>query len=256
MSEIQSIDSSTYAYKALTALASISQAAENDERFISCGTKYLYSLGNWRTSRVSSVMYQLRKAGFLRSAVHVHSDGRSRRPCADQYITSLGMAFLKRNNIPFGTVTRPDVPVINHPSSTTSMTENQKLDEVPTGQDLNRNPVSAPLVLTETERVSAELLASRAQNVGSNGKSEKRVSNPAEILLAEGIVENLPMALSIISVLKQHGILSLVAETENDDNPRYIYVVNYHTLTGCGLIKGIQASLVRHPLYLAFQYTF
>lgn len=86
--------------------------------------------------------------------------------------------------------------------------------------------VSVPGVMTEKEKAAAELLLSRAKDVGSNGQSEKRVVNPAEMILEAGLVQNLAIALTVVNILVQHGVLRRVGEQESDDVVRYIYVVS------------------------------
>lgn len=105
--------------------------------------------------------------------------------------------------------------------------------------------ISVPGVMTEKEKMAAEFLLSRARDVGNNGQSEKRVVNPAEMLEAEGLTQNLPTALSIVSVLAQHGVLHKVGEQENDDDSRHIYTIKDTALESAETVSlsGLQKKL-------------
>lgn len=155
------------------------------------------------------------------------------------------MDFAKENEMRISAITWAGFPKTTNSAPKKEvrvMDETKKPVEPPSTER-----ISVPGVMTEKEKAAAEFLLSRAREVGVNGKSEKRIVNPAEMIVVEGLVQNLSAAISIVSILTQHGVLRKVGEKDDDDSSRYIYAIKDAPLESAETVSlsGLQKDLRR-----------
>lgn len=213
---------SSQIYKLFETLAALSVATP-EGRVAHCATRYLLNNG-WTQSEASFAATHLKQENYLQTARHMH--GRN-GGCANYIITASGLSFLATRRLMLGTIAWAGLQ-----ETTTRTPQKQKTNG---GASMNvigtsgRAPeterVSVPGLMTEQEKAAANFLLSRARDVSVNGGAEKRVVNPAEMLMDEGFVHNLPAALSIVSALQQHGVLSKAAQDLRDGEELHIYAV-------------------------------
>lgn len=212
-------DPSSQTYMLFETLATIS-VETSEGRVAHCAAKYLLA-NDWTRNSTHNPLQNLIRSNVVQCRQHYHYIRGGR--CADYLITSSGMSFLKARGVVLGTITWRGFPetVSRTPKKEAKVMDETKKPVEPTPTER----ISVPGVMTEKEKTAAEFLLARAQEVGSNGTSEKRVVNPAEMLEAEGLVQNLPAAISIVSILEQHGVLRACGQQMRNDDVLYIYVV-------------------------------
>lgn len=211
-------DPTSATYKLFEALAAIS--VETPEgRVVRCAVKYLLANG-WTPNSTHSSLQLLIISNVVQCRQHYHTTQGGR--CADYLITSSGMSFLKARRVTLGTITWTGFPKT---TNSTPKKEARVMDETKKPVEPPPERISVPGVMTEQEKKAAEFLLSRARDVGNNGTSEKRVVNPAEMLEAEGLAQNLAAAISIVSILEQHGVLRACGQQMRNDDILYIYAV-------------------------------
>lgn len=211
-------DPSSQTYKLFETLATIS-VETSEGRVAHCVAKYFLANGLTPNQTHSSLQLLIR-SNVVQCKQHYHDIGR----CADYLITPNGMSFLKTQGIAFDTIIWTRSPETSE-AAPKKQTEAGMNAMRTTSATPETERISVPGVMTEKEKTAAEFLLSRAREVGSNGTSEKRVVNPAEMLEAEGLTQNMAIALEMVSVLEQHGVLCKVGERANEDDLRHIYVV-------------------------------
>lgn len=221
MLNIDSDNIPSYAYKLFETLVALSVETPEGQT-IRCSAKYLLAHG-YSQKMITNSRTQLRNQGLVQTRPHYHHQiGGS---CADYIITSKGMDFAREKGMNIGTISWAGIPDVVYftPKKEASIVADYPNTE-PYAPEQER--VSVPGIMTEKEKAAAELLVSRAKDVGSNGTSDKRVVNPENILTAEGLAENHKTAEAMVQILVHHGVLRQIAENENSDSILRTYSVN------------------------------